>query len=297
MKKTRLLLILGLCLTMAIAAVAQPYVKWRTLSKGTDSKQTKYSFNQFQVASDWQNMWRAIGQRGNAPSVNFDKEAVLFINLETQNKACTSVYVQTVDYKAGDIIVKAVRSLVDHDQKGTSNPYVAIAYERIAGTPKIQIKDICEPVTFVPNRRWGSGYDVQFPVDIAFEVELDGKNCDIAGPLSLVIQDRTTLRAYWDRLFFTMRASDVPDLPQIDFRDDFLVAIHLGTKSQGNYGLGVYSIKVHNPQETVIQWYEDTPPAGAMSTMQITQPFVLIRVPRTTPIVKVQKMMGKPFGY
>ena len=65
-------------------------------------------------------------------------------------------------------------------------------------------------------------------------------------------------------------------LPEVDFESESIVALFMGEKMSGGYGIEIKSIKRINTSKIEIQ-IEETEP-GDMATMAITSPFAIYKV-------------------
>ena len=71
----------------------------------------------------------------------------------------------------------------------------------------------------------------------------------------------------------------LPPLPQVDFQRETLVAILLGRRSTGGYGVAVRRVSVEG-SELYLDTEFTEPAAGAITTQALTSPWTLVRVLR-----------------
>ncbi|MBL8047509.1 MAG: protease complex subunit PrcB family protein [Chthonomonas sp.] len=297
------------CLTLllcAFLATAQT-VKWRTVAEGNSSQVGKYLFRQIQTEGDWQQIWKALGQRGSAPSVDFTKQEMVILNLDKQNVGGTSVYVETMTFEAGQLMVKAVRKSLRDAPRGSSNPWVAVALDRLGGHLKLQMRDIVGYPVFTPSPCSCARpcrivhcscrcHMPDFPYPLDWEVEYDNSYCPVNIQGAYVISSTNDLNQYWSQVFGRVAEDDRPDKPRMNFREESLVAIHLGQRGSGGYSIGIESLQVNNAAETTLRYWENSPNFGDRVTNAITRPYAWLRIPRVTARVTVIKLPGKPLG-
>jgi|SRR5262245_58502681 len=102
-----------------------------------------------------------------------------------------------------------------------------------------------------------------------------GYRSGIRGPLQTVIRNQDEWNAFWKRHSFT---DTNPMLaPIIDFSREIVAGIFLGEKSSGGYEVEI--VRAEQRDSTLYFYYrEESPPAGAIVTQALTQPFHLVRV-------------------
>lgn len=305
--RLRVAFLLLVSLIFAVFASAQT-VKWRTVAEGTNSKITKFMFRQVQTDGDWQQLWKSIGDRGRAPSVDFAKQEMVILNLDTEKQGGTSVYIETMTFEAGQLMVKAVRKQVRDAPRGTSNPWVAVALDRIGGHLKLSMRDIQGYPTFsMGNCRCAkpclltrcscSCHQMNhFPYPLDWEVEYDDSRSPSPISGAFVISSSAELNNYWTQVFGMVKEEDQPDRPRMNFSEESLVAIHLGPRPTGGYSIGVFSLEIINPTETTLKYWENTPGIRDNVTQALTAPYAWLRIPRVTSRVTVLKMPGRPLG-
>ncbi|AWG26418.1 protease complex subunit PrcB family protein [Flavobacterium kingsejongi] len=91
-----------------------------------------------------------------------------------------------------------------------------------------------------------------------------------------VIQNEAQLKALY-------AAVEDPEVPTIDFKKSRIVALFLGEKNSGGYGIAVDKVT----EKDNVVWVtvkETKPAAGEMSTMAITRPFTIVKIHTTKPI-------------
>lgn len=300
----KLRMLTSLVLFLATFFCLAQTVRWRTVAEGTNSKVSKHSVWQVQTEGDWLSIWKQLGQSGRAPKVDFAKEEMVILNLATQDKKSTSVYIETITFDAGQLCVKGVRKLIRNDKPGSSSPWVAVALDRIGGHVQLTMRDILGYPSFTsrPSCACGPrctgacncGCHMSFPIDLDYSIEDERVVSPFLAAATYKITSSSELRQYWDLSFSMVDEDQQPDRPRMDFRTEALIAIHLGRRQTGGYGIGIQSLQVINPSETTLKWYEITPEFNQPVTQMITSPYIWVRVPRLTSKITIIKMPGRP---
>ncbi len=97
-------------------------------------------------------------------------------------------------------------------------------------------------------------------------------------PELFLINDRETLDNFKDIYF----GSNIrPDYKfDIDLSSEELITIFMGQKSSGGYSIGVEKEAIIDDGILNINAILNTPPAGAIVTMQITSPYIMVAIPK-----------------
>jgi hypothetical protein len=112
-----------------------------------------------------------------------------------------------------------------------------------------------------------------------FEAILAAAHTGLAERRREVIRDQ----ASWARLWSEIHAglTPAPPLPPVDFAQHMLIAVALGTRPSGGFGVKVESVTTRGGR-LEIAVVEACPAAGAMVTQALTQPAEVVRCPRLT---------------
>ena len=79
-----------------------------------------------------------------------------------------------------------------------------------------------------------------------------------------------------------------PPLPAVDFSRKMVIAIFLGTKPTGGYGVEILRVKMSG--DKLLALYKETvPPRGAMVTQVLTQPYHMIKIQQSSVEVIFQQ--------
>lgn len=73
-------------------------------------------------------------------------------------------------------------------------------------------------------------------------------------------------------------------LKNVDFRNQVVISLHMGTRNTGGYGIQVSNVEI-NGNTTFVKVKETTPNPDDMVTMALTQPFCLIIIDANENIV------------
>lgn len=120
---------------------------------------------------------------------------------------------------------------------------------------------------------------------VSFSTIDQGTQSGVQEPRSLVIKSaeewETLLQTH--RMPHTSAASGAP----IDFNREMVVAVFMGKKSSGGYGIAITRIEAnYENQQLRITVRERNPPPNTLSTQALTQPYHIIKLARIDlPIV------------
>lgn len=108
-------------------------------------------------------------------------------------------------------------------------------------------------------------------------------------PATLVIEDSATFAAAWATAHAGM--TPVPSMPQVNFDRDRVIVVAAGMRPSGGY-----TIHAASPSLGAIDVVVQRPGPGCAATAQITQPAIVLAVPRAPqpPRVVVNERAGPP---
>lgn len=98
------------------------------------------------------------------------------------------------------------------------------------------------------------------------------------GPRYVLVQDRQQLLRLWNRAHGSQLS--VPPSPDVDFARETVLAVFLGTKPTGGYGLAVEGV-TREGSDLYVDLNVDEPSADAVTTQALTSPWLMIRVLRS----------------
>lgn len=89
-------------------------------------------------------------------------------------------------------------------------------------------------------------------------------------------------RAEWERLWAQIRAGEVPPppAPKIDWTNEMVLALFMGQRPTGGYGVAIQSVE-YGTKEIVVRYEETAPPPDAITIQVLTQPWVAAVVKRS----------------
>jgi hypothetical protein len=110
-----------------------------------------------------------------------------------------------------------------------------------------------------------------------FETVVAQSHSGLEEPRREVIRDE----ASWARLWGEIQAGVTPrpPLPAVDFERHMLIAVALGTRRSGGFGIKVQGVASRG-DTLEVSVLETCPAPGAMVIMALTQPLEVVRVPR-----------------
>lgn len=116
------------------------------------------------------------------------------------------------------------------------------------------------------------------PRDVPFEVVARGQQASGVGAASFrLLRTQDELASAWNQAHGS--ALQPPPVPGADLQRETLVAIFLGPKPTGGYGADVRAVSLEGG-DLFVDFVETAPGAGAMVTQALTNPWLLLRVPR-----------------
>jgi len=110
-----------------------------------------------------------------------------------------------------------------------------------------------------------------------FEAILAAAHTGLAEGRREVIRDEASWVRIWSEIH--AGATPAPPLPPVDFAQHMLIAVALGTRPSGGFGVKVRSVATRG-ERLEVAVVESCPAAGAMVTQSLTQPVEVVRAPR-----------------
>ncbi len=116
------------------------------------------------------------------------------------------------------------------------------------------------------------------PRDVPFEVVARGTQAVGADRAAYrLVRNREELTQAWNQAYGS--SLSVPPVPSADLTRETLVAIFLGPKPTGGYGLDVEAASLEGG-DLYVDVRATSPAPGAMTTQALTSPWLLLRIPR-----------------
>ena len=112
-------------------------------------------------------------------------------------------------------------------------------------------------------------------------------NSDLMSGIDRPQQSVARTAAEWQTLW-QQHAPGRP-APTVDFTKNMVVAVFLGSRPSGGYGVEITGVRAEG-DATVVLWAERRPAPGQMASQVITAPSFIATVPRRDGPVRFQKM-------
>lgn len=106
-----------------------------------------------------------------------------------------------------------------------------------------------------------------------------GSYCHLERPEQVAVNGEADWKALWERVSAGRLPKSSP--PEVDFSHETAIAVFMGQKNSGGYGVEVVSL-VKDGDETVITYRERVPAEGMMVSMAVTSPYHIVAVPKVT---------------
>ena len=130
----------------------------------------------------------------------------------------------------------------------------------------------------------GADGDTNFPAEVATEtlntgaVNVDqidrGQYGDIVEGTQTVLRDEDAYASFWERLHAAQ--SSVPERPGVDFQERVVIAVVLGQRSSGGYGVKIDAVMASEKGgQMKVQFTETVPGDNCYVTSALTSPYVL----------------------
>jgi hypothetical protein len=134
-----------------------------------------------------------------------------------------------------------------------------------------------------------AGQDRSNPRVVPHEIVHQGAYSQIEAPLAVVIRKDEELKDYERRLGRELPKGARP----VNWGRHQLVAVHAGSYPSGGYTVEVQRAR-RVANDLVVRIEVKGPPPGAMTTMALTQPYVVLRTPRTEGGVRLERRGAPP---
>lgn len=280
----------------------QQIVQWSTLAEGSGSTLGDQGLRVVQTEGDWQRVWPKLAPRmGRPPQIDWLKNQIVLVHLPKGSNA-GSVYVETMRYSGPAMVtviaVAKTASGAGRDSRTNSGAWVACSVKRhsanyelswrnvtVGGSNKCGCKQPCIRC------RCGCACN-PFPFALAYETYTTGQQSPSIQAEVRYLRNFGEFTRYWRSV--NGPQSEIPR--DIDFDRETLVAIHLGARVSGGYSLGIYSVRMMNEFDVEIQYYENQPRPGQITSQELTSPYVILAIPKTGGQIQVRKLPGKPYG-
>lgn len=255
-------------------------VQWGLYLTGTYCNIEEPRTDVITSVSEFRKLWTSLNGQDNIPrDVDFGESQLICISLGKRPTSGYSVYVQSVTKPSKNNIVVTYTEKRpgprDRVADQVSSPFVILKIPRSDArvTFKPQSEDSKGTYQF-PNRG-GNGRMLQDSV--FYRNYTFGAISKITTAQTRVINSTNEFAAYWKDL---TGSSDRPR--DIDFDNEQLVAIHLGSKPSSGYSVAVTSVVKPVSNQIVITYIERRPGPQDKVDGEPCSPYVVIRMPKTS---------------
>ena len=259
----------------ACGAFAQQPLAWHALKSGQKSNEPHARRIVLQNADDFAAYWQTNFPSVKQPTVRWSRERVVAIHLGHRGSVGYTVVVSQVVQEGNDVAVywdERLPTARASKREQPLSPYLIIAIP--SGPSHVVfhagIKD--------PYNEFGDGN--AFPKKIF----LSGLHSLIKKEATRVIEDQNTLTTVWGNAF----GRNTPAAPA-DFTKVKLVAIFLGQRPTPGYQVSIDRIARIGPHEIQVFYSETKPEKGAILPQMITNPFLILQLPKTEDQVSVER--------
>lgn len=277
----------------------QDQVNFSAFRTGANSLIQTQGMFELPSEGEFQAYWaRSTGQSpATAPrGVDWNRQKIVAIHLGKRPSGGYSVMVQKVVRQGSVAIISAVERKPIPGQyvsDAITSPFVLLKVDRITVPFRLSLTEgregaipgggsiiITDPGTVIVNpndytRRNGEGYvDPRFDTD--WSVYNSGIRCNQSRSGLFSFDSQGDWGAYWSRVSGRPMNEAPNNIDWFKFR---LVAVHLGTRPTGGYGLKIARVE-RNGSIGIIRAIEETPVPGSIVSQAQTSPYAIVKVPR-----------------
>jgi hypothetical protein len=120
-----------------------------------------------------------------------------------------------------------------------------------------------------------SGYNMEdSPEGLDFTSISRGQASSISDQRQLVIRDEQGFQDIWQQI------DDVSGLPEIDFENNMVIAVFMGERPTGGYGIEIESIDEY-PDRITVNIAETEPGPDELTTQALTYPYHIVTTENT----------------
>jgi len=95
--------------------------------------------------------------------------------------------------------------------------------------------------------------------------------------MAVVVTDEQAWQKLWQQ--HASRAVPAPPAPAVDFSKESVLVVYMGEKNSGGYSIEVTGVQKENGK-LAVSVRQTSPGPGTMTTMALTQPFHMVRIPK-----------------
>jgi hypothetical protein len=292
------------------AGGGQDSITWSQFQSGQQSRIRQQGSYLLTTQNEYQNFWtRLTGQPADTapPGVNWFNERLLVVTLGTRSTGGYSVFVQSVrNLPNGRTAVRAIERTPMPGQyvsEGQTAPYAIVKVPHTVNNVSLSVLPaqampgvILAPGAYygTPGGQAGVGFGPETgPNAVSFEAYSSGPYSLVNRQSLFVLNDERDLARHWEQAL-GRPADSIPG--GIDWNRQKLVAVHLGQRRTGGYGIIVAGMRRTENGTVAVRAVERRPVPGSFVTQVITSPFVILKVVRRADNFKLSVVPQEPTG-
>lgn len=124
---------------------------------------------------------------------------------------------------------------------------------------------------------------------ITYEVLLEGTFSGIREPLQKVISTNEEWEDFWKKHVSVIVPQ--PPVPEIDFENTVVAAIFAGEKNKSGYQVRLKEV-VPEGKDVILRYKLVEPPENSFTLTVITQPFILVKIPKPEGTVQLTQQQA-----
>lgn len=126
---------------------------------------------------------------------------------------------------------------------------------------------------------------------ISYEVLLEGTYSGIREPLQKVISTNEEWEDLWRKHVSIIVPQ--PPVPEVDFENNVVAAIYMGEKNKSGYQVLLKEV-VPEGKDVILRYKIVEPPENSFTLMVLTQPFILVKIPKPEGTVQLTQQQSEP---
>jgi len=126
---------------------------------------------------------------------------------------------------------------------------------------------------------------------VTFKTIEEGYYSGISKGEQKVYEQSNDFEVFWSQ--HKMRQFPEPEVPEIDFRSEIVVAVFRGEQTTGGYGIQIQSI-LESESEVTVYSEVSVPSPGGMVTQAFSQPYHIVKIPKSTKSVQFEVYQAIP---
>ena len=216
-------------------------------------------------------VWEALWNHQDVPDVDFAHETVVVALMGQQPTSgyatrITAVRPDGQGYSA--LIAESIPTPASVSTPGATYPFSMVVVPKLTQPVNFVLTNAPAPVS-------------PYPIVDGFQ----GLNCAAAAPETSVMRDALTWSQFWTDHF----GATLP-IPDVDFAHYMAVAVSLGQKPTGGYGVSIPLVQ-QAADHLIVNYRVQGPKPGEVVPQHITSPYAIVIIP-TTPLPITFHSMG-----